>query len=308
MRITILTFLIVLLTLGCSSTPAPTPVETSATAVVETEVFYVPTTDWLARHSTERAATVFALETSSATLLPTRPPTQTATPRPTATLHPNSPLISLKRYPNDGVDEILACVYGLGTYRFVLYQDGRIILFDNGHYLTTTITQSEIDKLLKQIEGTGIFEIQGDGDQYVVGAPTPSYSGGWGTSIAVKGNHITIEDSQEDYLVNPVLETLNTLTNFRPEDLKAYKPDSVIIWSFSTQDTVFGSNYPTPTPPMLNWSNENISLDQFTNGVPHEVSDNTVSFLLDEIGYIPAFRIVQQGNEQYFVLVCPAFD
>jgi len=307
MRITILTLMIVSFTLGCTATSVHTPTIVETKEFVTVETSYTPTIDWPMRRSTERVATVLALQTASATLLPTRPPTQTSTPKPTPTLNPASPLVSFTRYPNDGVDEITSCMQGLGTYRFVLYQDGRFILFDNGHYLATSISSSEIDKLLKRIEATGFFAVNGDGDQYISDAPTPSYSGGWGSSIAVKGHHVAIEDSQQDYLVSSVLETLKIIVEFKPKGLKAYQPDRVAVWSFSLQDTSLESHIPTPTPPILDWSSENVAVNQFRSG-PYEVSGGILSFLLKEVGDIPAFRMVQQENQLYLILICPAFD
>ena len=66
MRIT-LTLMIVLLTLGCTSTAVQPPIAASIEAHMTVEVSHTSTANGLMLHSTERAATVFALQTASAT-------------------------------------------------------------------------------------------------------------------------------------------------------------------------------------------------------------------------------------------------
>jgi hypothetical protein len=82
MRIT-LTLIVLLFTLSCTSTTAQPPIATSTEALMAVEVSHTSTTNGIELRSTERAATVFALQTASATPLPTRTPTETLTPTPT---------------------------------------------------------------------------------------------------------------------------------------------------------------------------------------------------------------------------------
>jgi WD40 repeat protein len=84
-----LTLTIVLFTLGCTSTTIQPPISTSTEALMAVEVSHTSTTDGIVLRSTERAATVFALQTASATLIPTRTPTETLTPTPTRTPVPH---------------------------------------------------------------------------------------------------------------------------------------------------------------------------------------------------------------------------
>lgn len=84
--------MIFLFTLSCTAAPVQPAIQAS-TKVLSTAVFTATsTTDGLALYSTERAATVFALQTASATALPTRLPTETLTP--TSTLTPAPHLLS----------------------------------------------------------------------------------------------------------------------------------------------------------------------------------------------------------------------
>lgn len=305
MRLITLTLIFVLFILGCTPKAVHNPTAARTETFVTAESSHTPTEDWLALRSTERVGTVLALQTASTTPLPTRRFTQTPTPQPTPTFNPKYPLIHFIMYPNDGADEITNCLDGLATYRFALYQDGRFILFDNGRYLATSVSSSEIEKLLQRIEATGFFAISGYDNQYIPDSPTPSSSGGWGSSIEVRDHNVTIEYVRQDYLVNPVLEVLDIIAEFRPSGLRTYQPDRVTVWAF--QNTSFENFIPTPAPPILNWPIENFFIEHFTDG-PHVVSGDTVSFLLKEVGDIPAFRTVQQENQYYQVLVCPAFD
>ena len=63
--------MIVLFTFGCTSTAVQPQVAASPEKLMSVDVSYTPTTDRLVLLSTERVATVFALQTASATPLPT---------------------------------------------------------------------------------------------------------------------------------------------------------------------------------------------------------------------------------------------
>jgi hypothetical protein len=265
----------------------------------------------LSIHQTQRVETVVAIQTASTTPVPTRPPTQTPTPEPTETTTPlpkNPVLISFIVDAGDGVDEMMACFRAYYTYRFVLYQDGHLILFDEkqNRYLETVIPKSEIDKLLNDIEATGFFSVNGNGDQYIPNAPTPSGAGGWGSSITVKVKTIGIDDSQSKYVVASVKKTSQLIGDLKRPNLKPYVPDSLEVWAISIQDTSFDNYSPTPQPPLLKWSSDAIQLNTLT-GEYHPIFGNSVSFLIQQVKTIPAFRMVVQDGEYYLVLVCPNF-
>jgi WD40 repeat protein len=99
MRIT-LTLMIVLFTFGCTSTAIQPPIAAGTEVRMAIDVSQTPTTDRLLSRSTERVATIFALQTASATPLPTHPPTETLAP--TATRMPTStstPLLLSRQGP-----------------------------------------------------------------------------------------------------------------------------------------------------------------------------------------------------------------
>ena len=124
--------LILLLFISCCiSAPISSSTEPANSETAQTFEFFTPTTDGVSIRLTERVGTVIALQTASATPIPTHPSTQTSTPEPTFTPSPapeNPILISRTNYSGDGVDEFTSFLRSLDTYNFVLYQDGRLII------------------------------------------------------------------------------------------------------------------------------------------------------------------------------------
>lgn len=271
-----------------------------------------PTLDGMSIRETQRIQTVFAIQTALVTPIPTRPATQTFTPEPTLTptpLSPNSILISYTIIAGDGVDEITACMYGYNTPRFVLYRNGQLVVFDKTRYLETIISQDEIDVLLKRIEDTGFFSVEGTGDQYLPNAPTPVYIGGWGSYITVENKTLEILSAQSDYMIETIKKTLDIIEAYRPMDMKPYipDPDKASIWSILVHDTSFGDYKPTPVPPEMKWSADLIRLDELV-GKPHFISGNAYMFLMREVKSIPALRMVEQNGQHYLVMVCSTFE
>jgi WD40 repeat protein len=125
MRITLI-LIFILFTLGCTSTTIQPPVAASTEALMTVELSHTPATDGLVLHSTERAATVFALQTASATPLPTRTPTETLAPTPTRTpaphlLSPQGPwLFYLHNIPRPAMMDLA----GIPPEFVLLNQDG----------------------------------------------------------------------------------------------------------------------------------------------------------------------------------------
>ena len=125
MRIT-LTLMILLLTLGCTSTTTQPPIAPNTEALVAVEASRTPTPDGLVLRSTERAATVFAIQTASGTFLPTHTPTETLTLTPTRTpvphlLSPQGPwLLYLHNIPRPQMMDIME----VPTEFVLLNQDG----------------------------------------------------------------------------------------------------------------------------------------------------------------------------------------
>src|SRR5512138_3928383 len=85
----------------------------------------------------------------------------------------NDIVVSFMTGASDGMDDKSACLAANDIYRFVLYQDGRLIKFDGFQYVATRISQAEMDDFLSAIEATGFSSLSGNGDQYIKKAPPP---------------------------------------------------------------------------------------------------------------------------------------
>jgi len=244
------------------------------------------------------------------TLLPTN------TPRlePTSTSNPLSNddvIVSFILDASDGMDEISACLAAHDSYRFVLHRNGQLIRFDQGRYWETRISQAEIDTLLSEIEATGFPSLTGDGDQYTQDDPPPSFINPWGGSITVHDKTIMITPGQSDYLVEPVTKTRELLDDYRPDNLQLYLPESINLWVYLEQNFSLGNANPTPEPPVLKWPVDEINLENLltdpATSEPPVISGDFLSFLMEQLKYVPALRWVEQNGEKYLVIVCPKF-
>jgi hypothetical protein len=69
---------------------------------------------------------------------------QSITPTPTTSTAASIPIsndvvVSFTIGASDGMDDMSACLADKDIYRFVLYQDGRLIMFDGFQYVETRI-------------------------------------------------------------------------------------------------------------------------------------------------------------------------
>lgn len=261
------------------------------------------------RTSDVQSPTSESIPTPSGTLLPPHLPIQTQTNEPTETpfpLHPTPILVSFEVGAGDAVDEITSCLQAYHAYRFVLYQDGHLIVFDGNRYLETIISQAEIDKLLNEIDAAGYFSMNEDDGQYILDALTLTNTGGLSYFISVKEKTVGVQHAQSENVVASIDKTRKIIENFHSSSLKIYRPESVEIWAVPIQDISLGIASPTPEPPPMNWSSSALQLDALTGGF-HVLTGAPVSFVLEQVKTIPAFHIVQQNEQDYLVLVCPNF-
>jgi hypothetical protein len=212
---------------------------------------------------------------------------------------------------SDGMDDKSACLAANDIYRFVLYQDGRLIKFDGFQYLETRISQKEMDNFLSEIEATGFSSLTGDGDQYIENAPPPSFTDTWGGSVTVNRTTITVTPGQSDYLIEPVTKTLEIIENYRPANLQPYAPESVSLWVFLEESIDLGFGNPTPEPPVLKWTVDKINLNDLLTDLatskPKVISGETLSFVMRQVKHIPIVRRVEENRQNYLVIICPNF-
>ena len=109
------------------------------------------------------------------------------------------------------MDDMSACLASNNIFRFVLYQDGRLIKFDGFQHVETRISQAEHEDFLSNIGATGFTSLRGDVDQYLENAPPASFIDTWGGSVTVHETTITVTPDKSDHLVEPVTKTLEIM-------------------------------------------------------------------------------------------------
>lgn len=303
---------LLLLVAGCISVPVSSSTDQGSLTPTQSFDFFTSTSNGASTLLTKRVGTVMALQTASATPLPTLSPIQTPPPESTLipTLTPENPiLISRINYSGDGVDEITSCLNNWDTYNFVLYQDGRLIIVSKGNYLETVVPISTINKLMSEIQVTGYFALTGDDYQYVESAPTPLPSGwSWGSRITINGKSINLRgDISSDYEVEAIKETKLLIDNLETSDLKPYEPNSVLAYVVSITDPSFDSYDPQPLSPLLHWPREKIQLDILASNFVNFLSGAQLEFLKKQTSTIPTFRMIEQEGKYYLFAVCPNF-
>ncbi|HLO17472.1 MAG TPA: hypothetical protein VK206_21745 [Anaerolineales bacterium] len=240
------------------------------------------------------------------------PPTQQSIEHPSSTpVLENSILISYEHDGNDSIDRFTGCLIGLNTLSFVLYDNGRVVLFDGSQFMESTIPQSEVEKLLANIESTGFFSVKGNGDEFVSPPPTPSFVGDSQQIITVKKKTFAITTGQYQYLAEPIKDTIEIVSQYQPQRLAPYVPDKLYLWVYPIQDTALTNYNPTPTPPTLEWAYESIPLDTLVfepYGVEKTISGKYLQFFMQEVKTVPVYRMVKQNGQHYLVMACPAFQ
>jgi hypothetical protein len=267
----------------------------------------------------ERAEMKPKLSLASCLILTFLSACQSITPTPAVSTTASIPIsnevvVSFIIGASDGMDDKSACLAANDIYRFVLYQDGRLIKFDGFQYVETRISQAEMEDFLSAIEMTGFSSLRGDGDQYIENAPPPSFRDAWGGSVTVNETVISVTPGQSAYLVEPVTKTLELIKNYRPANLRPYAPESASVWAFLEESIDLGLGNPTPEPPILNWSADEIDLNDLLTDLtashpdaskPKIISGETLSFVMRQVKHIPVVRRVQQNRQNYLVVVCP---
>jgi len=197
------------------------------------------------------------------------PPSQTSTPGATSTPRktPRPYLISYTQYGGDGEgsSELNSCIYWLAPHkRFFLYTDGQLIYFKSGVLLETYLTDLEINKLLRNIESTGFFEITESNDSpdyYDIYNLPEDYQygdGGPGSRVTVQGLSIPVRDSLWDYLIPSVEDTISIINEYEPTgNIKPYVPSSLEMMVSSGEDPTFSCctfpityKWPEELPPL----------------------------------------------------------
>lgn len=98
---------------------------------------------------------------------------------------------------SEGMDDMSACLAANDIYRFVLYQDGRLIKFDGFQYVETRISRAEMDDFLSDILNELLTDLV-TSEQEVISGETLSF-------VMRQVKHIPVarrmEQNRQNYLV-----------------------------------------------------------------------------------------------------------
>ncbi len=233
----------------------------------------------------------------------------------TATVPPKARLISYVYYGGDGEasSELYTCENWLGPHeRFILYDDGQLILYRSGSILETRLTQIEIQDLLSDLRSTGFHEIQesiGAPDGYDIYDLPDDYQygdGGWGRGITIKGRSIVIRDPLWDFIIPTVVDTLAIIEGYEPaRGLVPYIPSNLELYAIP-RDSGFYSSYFSEESFLLaqEWPSELPPLDQV---FPY-LDDNETAQVLnsDLFSSFPDVRPFIYDGTEYVVVTCPS--
>ena len=279
--------LILMLLISCSPQVTPLPMEALAT---DTKVVFT---------NTPKPIPTFTNTAPS--------PTQTPAPK-------KSVRISYSVMPGDGVDEIMSCINAYLNYRFVLYDDGQVILFKDSSYYEAMLTKNEIEELITQITLSGFFSLAGNGDQYSQGYVTPTFQGGWGYQFKVDGKSIYFNDLNN--LADPLKTSLELVLKFMPQDLHPYFPNRLILWVFP-EEYLPPSIDPNNDIPKTTqqWTQNEFDLYPFAvssiSYTPPIITGDELSFIMQYTQTIPSYfvvdQMVNQEEQKYHIFVCPDF-
>jgi len=228
----------------------------------------------------------------------------------TANAHPKAPKISYIVYGGDGEasSELNTCINWLGPHeRFLLYDDGQLLLYKSGSILEAHLTQIEIQDLLSSIERTGFHEIEEtleapDGyDIYDLPDDYQYGDGGWGRSITIKGRSIHIRDSLWEYIIPSVEDTLILIETYEPPGgAVPYAPIEIEVFVLP-KDSVFLSEKAFESA--QEWPPDLPPIDQvwFLDEVETEILLNTGMFKS-----FPGMRAFKYAGTEYVVVACPS--
>jgi hypothetical protein len=299
--------------------PSPTPISNGG-VLIATKTVSVPTAptvflplSTLTPPCTPTASPTAPYLTSTPTHTPIASPTVTATytPNPAETI-----LISYYQSGTDGwPDWPDDCLLWLWRYQLVIYEDGHLIVHTKQGIFEKSLSSQEMDKLLRQIEATGFFRSSIETDQMgrdlIYTTPISHFGEGGSTrTLMVKGKHVSIYDSLNDYVMEPVKEVDQIISNYRPTGMKRYVPEELWLEVIDvTASDLNHLNYPfvvKPSPTIMPWSAELPTLAELAD--LHDVAvfrGAEVPPLLITFPSFPMVRLFSEHGREYSVVACP---
>lgn len=248
-------------------------------------------------------------------MLPAEPSKTKVLSNPTATIEtstalPGEPLISYVVYGGDGEasSELNTCINWLSPHkRFLLYDDGRLLLYKSGSIFEAQLTPFEKQDLISRLERTGFHEIEEtseapDGyDIYNLPDDFQYGDGGWGRSITIEGQRIHVRDSLWEHIISSVEDTLAIIETYEPPGVAApYVPMEIEIFvlpkdsGYMPENSfVSASEWPSELPP----------IDQvwFLDEAETAILLNTGLYTT-----FPDIRAFLYEGTEYVVVACPS--
>jgi len=187
--------------------------------------------------------------------MPTAKPSQEAA---------SSVLVQLGRCCGDVGSRESFLLGGCCASELVIYPDGQIILMEGEYgaynFVEAELTKDEMCNLLSQIEASGFLQITGTGqlmerDSIYRFDEAAQYSeGAGGYFIQVNGDPpkaVFIYSRYAEYLVPEVRSVYDLLSRYRPQGVKPYVPEGLLLWASAGGTTgaeVSPMEWPTHLP------------------------------------------------------------
>lgn len=267
------------------------------------------------------------------TAAPVTPDATTATPAPspTGTVSP-VPSVASESSPEDVSTEPTLIQYarrcgdmwGQAAYRLggcevpslIIYTDGQAILMERDdeqpayRFMEAWLSTSEMCGLLSEIEDTGFFQVAGTGEHmerdpiYRLGDEVQYGDGLGATFIQVNGDPhkaVYIYHPLARYLVPEVRAVSRLLSDYRPQVVRPYVPEAVLMW-------VELDGIPVSDVAPMPWPAELPSLAGLLGGrdegdvvVEGELADE----VMELFGGALTERVFIEGRREYYVVARP---
>ena len=192
----------------------------------------------------------------------------------------------------DGGDELINCIEGYSQPNFILYDNGQLVVYRDGHYQETILAQEEIDSLLDKIEETGIFhlgKVEEEGfDQLIV-----------------KGN--IYHFPRPNFPDKSLEQTVGIINQFQPANLKPYFPENLLLWIYPVESlSSFKEFLPKPIPPTRKWSTELAPVSKIGVGWINIYGERLPGIMKQFNGF-PDYQIFKEGNTIFVTAICANF-
>jgi hypothetical protein len=216
---------------------------------------------------------------------------------------------------SDGVGELEACLFGYGQYSRVLHTNGHFVFRAADGYREAWLSEGEVSALLRRIEDTGFFQVQGDGSKreldsiYAVPDGYLPPDGLAYEDMTILEKTVSIYGGLFDYLVPQVRSAWDAFITFAPSSSAPYAPRAVQLWLYEIRGEVTPDDYRlTPIPPIMEWPDDLPSLSDFLagDGIANPILDNgALPALARLFPVLPSSRLVTQRGRTYLIAACP---